>query len=749
MRILRLDLDDGEGLDLHPYVTMLGGFAPGDRRRVVDRLLRLTRGDASGGPGLVEVDGVLSEVDQAVLAALALDPSLEPVVRVAQLPGATVDPSGTDLDDRTAAARGELARVESELAAARDAVARATQALDDARRGLDDYAITAHDAALSAVAAAEDAARARLSASPVVDRRAALIEELDAARRDSEAHDLELQTERVALLELLEALEAEQLRVDELTARRDAGHNGPREAEPAVPSEADVATVTRALEVVRAGPPPPARIPAPEAVDLADRIADHERRHDELEEALRDEGIDVRSLQDQLTVAQLEAREAAEAARPKLVSPEDDAEIERLHDLVVDHGEKRKSRRSGKGTERAYEEAGEALEALLESVGYPTYAAYVMGRISPSVDPDAKRRHDEALARVAEVETELDAAADVLERDSRVLMLRAERDQLWAEARDTLGTLPDDVEGALRAMRIDAPVEFTAVDDLRAVLDGVGTTCPTDDETTVVAIAETYLADAAIARAAAEAPPADDIDPLERDIRDATRRVAELHEKATEGDATLAEWEAESERLAAEVAAAQARLDAHDSSSVTAEDAEHAAVSADPAVSEARGQAALTSARLARHRAAVEQVDDRHADLRSARSVEREVEARHDAMAAGFESTGDDARPQDDGPDPEVVWELDGDDVGPVESYLLGRVASLREVGDAGPVPLILDDAFRGLPDPATRSLCKALARIGQSVQVIYVGDAPAVAAWAAKQGLDHAAVVRPGQPAL
>lgn len=96
-----------------------------------------------------------------------------------------------------------------------------------------------------------------------------------------------------------------------------------------------------------------------------------------------------------------------------------------------------------------------------------------------------------------------------------------------------------------------------------------------------------------------------------------------------------------------------------------------------------------------------------------------------------------------------VSWTLTEEGVGPIEWYLLGRVASLRSVCAAGSVPLVLDDAFRNLPPDEVATLCDALARIGETVQVIYLGDEPAVAEWAERQGLDHAAVVRPGQPAI
>jgi uncharacterized protein YhaN len=79
-----------------------------------------------------------------------------------------------------------------------------------------------------------------------------------------------------------------------------------------------------------------------------------------------------------------------------------------------------------------------------------------------------------------------------------------------------------------------------------------------------------------------------------------------------------------------------------------------------------------------------------------------------------------------------------------VEWYLLARLAAQRSVSFAGSVPLLIDDALRGLESAEVRHLLDRLERMAAAVQVIYVSDDPGVAAWAEVAGPDRAAVVTP-----
>src|SRR5690554_1093048 len=120
MRILRLDLEDGEELDLHPYVTVLGGLALDAQRRAAERLVRIARGDVEGLSGLVESQDLLVDISPSTMAALALPPDSDVVVRAEQLPGAHLidddaqDPAVAALRSRAATAAAELARVDGE-----------------------------------------------------------------------------------------------------------------------------------------------------------------------------------------------------------------------------------------------------------------------------------------------------------------------------------------------------------------------------------------------------------------------------------------------------------------------------------------------------------------------------------------------------------------------------------------------------------------------------------------------------------
>ncbi|MGH9150664.1 MAG: hypothetical protein ACRD0F_10040, partial [Acidimicrobiales bacterium] len=86
--------------------------------------------------------------------------------------------------------------------------------------------------------------------------------------------------------------------------------------------------------------------------------------------------------------------------------------------------------------------------------------------------------------------------------------------------------------------------------------------------------------------------------------------------------------------------------------------------------------------------------------------------------------------------------DVDTRDVGAIdlEAWLLARLVAHRS-GLAGPVPLVIDDAFAGL-SLATATRARAVLARGL-VQVIIVSDDPDAATWARSLGPDRAAVCR------
>ena len=77
-----------------------------------------------------------------------------------------------------------------------------------------------------------------------------------------------------------------------------------------------------------------------------------------------------------------------------------------------------------------------------------------------------------------------------------------------------------------------------------------------------------------------------------------------------------------------------------------------------------------------------------------------------------------------------------------IEWYLLTRLAAQRSVGDAGAVPLVLDDAFRDLDVAEAVRVMESIERVSAAVQVIAVTDDLALSFWAEALGAKRAAVV-------
>jgi uncharacterized protein YhaN len=52
------------------------------------------------------------------------------------------------------------------------------------------------------------------------------------------------------------------------------------------------------------------------------------------------------------------------------------------------------------------------------------------------------------------------------------------------------------------------------------------------------------------------------------------------------------------------------------------------------------------------------------------------------------------------------------------------------------PLPLVVDDALAPFPTSDKRSLLEAVARLGDTTQVVYLTDDPATLEWASAQGV-------------
>src|SRR6185503_18480361 len=70
-------------------------------------------------------------------------------------------------------------------------------------------------------------------------------------------------------------------------------------------------------------------------------------------------------------------------------------------------------------------------------------------------------------------------------------------------------------------------------------------------------------------------------------------------------------------------------------------------------------------------------------------------------------------------------------DVDGLEVYLLARLVAQRSVGEAGSLPLVIDDAFADLPVETIERAVGVLERFTTAFQFIYLSDDPEIEAWA------------------
>jgi hypothetical protein len=83
------------------------------------------------------------------------------------------------------------------------------------------------------------------------------------------------------------------------------------------------------------------------------------------------------------------------------------------------------------------------------------------------------------------------------------------------------------------------------------------------------------------------------------------------------------------------------------------------------------------------------------------------------------------------------------------EMVLLDRVAQARRVGgDAEPIPLLVNDALAAFDPEERQDLLHLLARLAETIQIVYLTEDPVTLEWAAAQAqAGEALVIGPAPP--
>jgi len=704
-------------LDLHPRLTVVVGLGHERSHRLAALVNGALCGRLDGLDGIVRVDGQEHRLTAELVAALGIPPEINVVLRASDLPGARV----LEADDDPAPPppppppppeepeeSAELIDARLALLQAREARAGAELALAAGRIALDP---DARPAMIAAEGALETARRKRGDAAERVRSTQAA---LDAARAEA----AERRADTRAHADRRSALEGR--RQELLTAL------GTTPTDPT-----PVAEALAELRRVEALPPRP----VDEALALADAwTALQERRAQVPPPRVAPTSL-VEAALETLEAARIEHTLAHEMARLDDLTPEDARDIEAAHAAVVEAGEKvENSRRPRPLARRRLEAVRAAEQGLLERLGLSSYHAYLL-RTAPGLStPVRQERADRADAALADAEAvweELHApAAD----DERAQELAAETNRVRAAAFDLLGDDPGvDVEGALRALRRPVDAE-PACRELLAALDAVGASPETGADPAASASAWLAYADEDHARRAALQA---ELGGLQSDLDELAADAARSEDPDAPDapDEQAAVTPAESSVTVQVFTRLEAQLD-------EARAAFEAATEREEVARRARNQA---SSRLENARSAELRVVSLSEELTGATAAHQQAAMRVEELehseverrAAAAPALATPPMPRA----PEV--DLSEVEVDELEVYVLARLVGQRSVGQAGSLPLVIEDAFAGLPVETTEKAIGVLERFTAAFQLIYLSDDPEIEAWARLFGPKGASVRR------
>ncbi len=482
--------------------------------------------------------------------------------------------------------------------------------------------------------------------------------------------------------------------------------------------------------------------------------------------------------------------EAEQAVRSPALDRDLVDRLEVAHADVLNAIEKSDNRFGGERAKRRAEELRSVEHWLLDELGFTSYSDFMMGNSLLHVDPKKERALDAAR-------DELRAAEDawrILQDQTEAELVRAARLDyrrgLREQAQQLLGR-PVGASGAaeaLRSIRVERTPTIDPSGPLRKALEAGGLALGDEDLDLedLTAIADAWLeqageaatrdaavraemaaldaelagiADAMVSRqimdaaapvqdpeidrqarlaAAADALAAAEVALLsqqaaEQDIQSLTEALANAAEQERIADAGAVDGEqAMAEALAAEatLVAEQRRLEDELATAARAEaDAQEelrAMAALEPISSEALAEATAEAERT---------LAARSAEAGAAASTLAELLAERETATLAADALRASIDQADDGREVSIGEEA--------EWYLLARLAAQRSVSLAGSIPLLIDDALRGLEDGELQHVLDRLERMAEAVQVIVVSEDPLVTAWALDAGEDRAAVVR------
>jgi hypothetical protein len=449
-------------------------------------------------------------------------------------------------------------------------------------------------------------------------------------------------------------------------------------------------------------------------VRLRDRLADIEARY-----ATADGSVSA--ISDRLDDARRQLAEAQAEVKPRTLTPEDVRDLETAHEAVLEAERKATGRLGGNRAKRQLEAALEHQQAVLDRVGFPTWSAFVMGDRMLDSTKDAKQRVSQLQSEVDRLEKQWASVSAQLDADAEFVATLDEIDVVYAEARALVGDV-DDLETALRAVRVDAAPSTSTADDVQNRLL---------EELRAVGVEFDFVAS------------------LEELCGHAERWIAD----ARIIDAHRTELERDAEEARRDAADARATLDRIETLGVP----DDTGLVDNPKVRSVRAAINDGVERVARHRAALAEISRLSIASIAAAANARRTAADHAAklelmdVATTMERNAlarvsrIEAAMRDESPI--VSSSLRSIASGHDESTVLGEYIDKRAFASqphslAGPLPLLLDDCFAGMSADVRVSLLHRINRTAERTQFLYLTSEPDIAEWVALNLSPNAMVV-------
>lgn len=730
MRLLELR-KNGVGsstLEFHPNLTIVSGLSAASRAAVIRAITSLPSASDPGLGGLVEAHGILFDLTTETLGVLGMGSPLDVLVSADDLPGGNGGPvldNVTPLfgDNGGSEAEADADAADEDDRAAQAAIEAAQSKLEAAQESLQDIE-EAHRVTLEALD------RAKLERAAAMEAAQRVQGALDKARRE---RDIARAQRDGKVDETLSASNREQ----QLTTDLEAARRAQAELAEAIAEleERDPRPIQVLVDALHQ-PQSSRLVPSQAAAQLADEFAELQGQLDEVERRLQDDGLSMDQLSQRLEDARFEVAQSERGVAKPEATDDDIRELEAVHEEVLE-AERRASGRIGRNAAlKKLEESKVKEQSILDRIGFPTWASYVMGSSLLNIDPVAEQRLEQARAELIAAEQAWALLTRQLEEDPDYSSLLDRLEAVFLAAFDILGGETEgDLEERLRNHLV--PDEEVSRDDIiealvyQLSLREVDVAEGANDDT-VLGVAEQWLAATG--------------DHWEK-YRTLQEQLEEVGNQVTTDERELEMLGADDDSDSQE--SRQRRYEEAESRvAEILEDLEavnNIVVDLDGQV-EAREMMLLpTELSLTAARAALEAADQKVAELFAAR---RAANPQAPATRPAALPPSYDRKPEiyDDLP---YAADEEGDGTEPadeeaVEFYFLARLAALRNVSHAGSVPLVIDDALGDRDDEEVTRILGKLERMSESVQVIYLTEDDAVIRWADAVGLQRAAAVTP-----